>query len=514
MKKFKFLFLSLFCFCFFSNVHAQKLNLGTIERGSKKYVPKVLGEDEKYIYVTGWSTQYRTGDVQIEAYDKTNNNIRKYAFPIKHEKIKGQFVRLVSTVLIKDEVLAFYSYFDKKAKKSILFVKRIDKHTGKFKGEKKELLSIDDEYGYYYGNYYIQISEDKSKILASYNLRYVLYNDEMEVLHDSKTKGLGENDYSIIDNDGSIYYIRFKDMNLYVGSFDANKDFEKWEEKINVDLEKVEDLYLHNVRLNINKKNELTVTGLVSSKAEKKEDMALCGSLYINMDRESKEVKISKYNKFKSEFLDQFKTARDIKKNKAAKVKKTFNSAKVVDKEDGGVLCIFEYYRNEGDRYSNMQYIEYGDIVIVNFSKEGDMLWANRVPKKQVFSWARYTYLVTSTKGIRFYFSPLDWRTERYFSYSSGMFNNKLILIHNDTKKNVGKNMEDKLNKFKKTRGMVTVKYEFDLKTGERKKELYSDLSKHQTIFSPNGDYQKSENSNLILFGIKGNKHSFHTYGK
>ncbi|WMJ71942.1 hypothetical protein RCC89_01960 [Cytophagaceae bacterium ABcell3] len=527
-------------FACIGNVHAQNLKVGALNKASSYYDPIILGEDDDAIYVLA---SFALGSYKLEAYDKNNSNLRMYSVPVQHDKIGKNKVEVEKVSLLKDELLVFYSYFDKETKLYNLFAKPVNKKTGEFKDVRADIASIEVEKKRRKGDFTMALSDDRSKLFIyhvayskAYKMdmrKYMLLDNDLNILFE---KELDEGEFMprnyIVDNDGSIYYLKYSDMDLYVGSYDANRDYENWEEKIVFENSFGESHFLHNLQVNITKDNNMTVTGLVTvgepgrktkvktngirfalESATNKGDLK--GSVFISMDRESKELHTAKFNPFSEELFEQFRTNKDVKKGKKGDMGKSYAGERVINKDDGSVLMIVEQYSamNYTDRHGNVngRYVEFGDLVIMNFDNEGDMVWANRLPKRQYFFWQDMSgAFIASSRGLRFIFRPLEWKTTRHFSAATGLFDDKLVVLYNDMLKNVNeRTMHDKQKRFKKPRKAVTVKYEFDLETGERKKSLYPDYLVSQTYLCPLDHYQQGKNSNLILYGIKGKKYSY-----
>lgn len=496
------------------------LNKGVINIANNKYDPVIHGEDENYIYV---AADHAYADYKIEAYDKKTLK-RQYSTSLDHDRIDKKYAVDIERIsLLDDRFVVFYSYLDKKAKEFTLFAKSFDKTNGKQIGNRKDIYTIPVEKKSRKGDFTVLVSENSSRIfikhIAYYKklkkdiIHFTLLGQGLETLFQHKIDEEAEwpNSY-IVDNDGSIYYIKYRDSDLFVGSFDANRDYEKWEEKIN--FANIGEMSLHNLEFNINSKGDFTITGLVSTKSGEKNKQKISGSLFIKIDRESKEQKVAKVNEFSEEFFEQFRSKRDIKKERQGDVQYNFTFENVLDKEDGGVIMSMESYY-QIDYYNNGNHtgrsVEYGDILLMNFDNEGNMLWANRVPKRQSFWWSEIGGLfVASSRGLHFLLTPSQWKTTRHFSYSMGIKDGKLVLFHNDLSKNIlEKKISDKYKRFKKPRTATVVKYEFDLISGERNKSVYNSWPQKGVKMCPVDYYQKSDNSDLYLFGIKGRKYSF-----
>lgn len=498
---YRYLFLGLFCFSFLTNIYSQNFLPGVIEVYPKVgYRQGIVGDDADYIYTSARASEYT---FVIGAYDKRNKNSKVYSIPLKKIKVNGRTALLERITLLEDVFVIFYSYYAPKTRTTNIVAQIIDKKTGVEKNIKKDIISVVVGDEIYSGSVSISVSEDKSKVLiyqkaSNYLInkdikRFYLFNENMEMLVSKDLNTELDNRKYILDNEGSVYYLNRINNDLIIGSFDANREYEKWEEKIIFDYDKFENFSIHNEALNVNKQNELIVTGLVGVTGDN--IMSLVGAFFVNIGRESKEVKVAKISGFSKDFLNQFRT--DTMLAGDVKIIKKFSDQRSIDKSDGSVVCTFENFIRRTE--SGFKQVEYGDVIAVNFSNDGNILWANRIPKSQVFSYSKYL-------------QTTEWVTTNYFSYASAVLNDKLILIYNDNSENLVLGLNGDPKKITQLEKAVPVKYEFDLITGEMKKEVFSNMLSQKTVFCPSARYQKGENSDLILYGRRGTQYSFHVF--
>ncbi|MFN6944782.1 MAG: hypothetical protein ACK4ND_07520 [Cytophagaceae bacterium] len=501
-------------------INAQVIEVGTLHEGSKKYDPKIVGEDEELVYVL---SEVSSKQRSIEAYEKKNRLNKKYSLSIDHEKIENKYpVEIEKVVLLQDHFLIFYSYYDAKSHLYYLFIKTVVKEDGSLKENRKDLFNIEVESKYRKGDYTVLLSQDKSKIFIyhrtynrtyrKYFRQYTLMNEDLEVLF---SKELEENEFMpknyLIDNDGSIFYV-YNHSGLHIGSFDANRDYERWEEKTQFMDQHSSPVNIQTLIMTISSKNELVITGLVADVDEN-----VVGSGFILLDHESKEIKLSQVSYFSEEFYDQFRTSENIKNKSEGVFPNSLRRGQVLKKADGGYIMILERYKNKVYRgqHDNSVIGEdflYGSILVINYDNNGNMLWSNFIPKKQWYSWeCVVAYLVTkSSQGLGFISKPNSKLITRHFSYSAGIFNDKLIIAFYDDIKNIKQTkLPDKLKTVTVPSKAVVVKHEIDLKTGTVQKGIYEDFQKTNTYFCPQDNLQSAENKDMVIFGIKKKKYSY-----
>lgn len=525
------LLVSIFFISTLSSTYAQNITKSQVYNDHRSYDPTIVGEDDDYFYVF---SDYKR-DYMLECYDKhTLKN--KYKTIVKsEEKIgRGKDAGFSKFTFAEDKFIVFYQYHDKTSRKDQhykLYAKTFNASDGKPDG-KKELLDIEVEKKKRKGSFTILSSTDKSKIFlehAAYHKslrkvvrKFMLLNSDLEVLYESEALPSEDVDipyYYIVDNDGSIYYIRYypDENKLMLASLDANRDYEKWEEPLTLDI-KAEEIQLSSIELNINKNNELTFTGLYSVKkaiSNYVNRYSLTGAFYISMDHESKEIKHNKVHTFPDEFLDQFKTERQLKKQKDVIVNSDFNRLRVINREDGGVIVVGEMYDYIVTNTRNNMYsktITYTDIAVFNFDKDGELLWSQRIPKNQLFNYTSLNgILIFSSRGFRMFVPPNPYNTTKYFSYYSGIHDGKLVILYNDKFKNIEKrnNVNARQKPYKKPHGTVVHRYTIDLETGEYKSFADNKMLDANVYLRPKTYYQKDENSASYLFAQKGKDYKY-----
>ena len=312
------------------------------------------------------------------------------------------------------------------------------------------------------------------------------------------------------------------DDKFFIVSYDANQDYEKWEEEINMDkLEtKSHTSEISGISYTINAKDELVLCGYYSEKIsqgvkkngkEKKAKMEFVGNFYLAIDKKSKEVKTKKINRFDDKFKEQFKTKKDVKKEKDAKVPNAFNSIEILSKSDGGVIVIGElyYYSHYTTDQGVSHYELFGDLIVLNLDADGNLVWANRIPKKQVFWYRAQGALIVASTGVSGLVVP-NWRTVEYFSYQAAITDNELVILFNDNMKNtVSSNDLDKTKSLTKLKNAVITRYNVNLETGEREEKLFMGGKDFQVYYKPLVNYQKEQGADIYTFGIKGKKYKY-----
>ncbi len=182
------------------------------------------------------------------------------------------------------------------------------------------------------------------------------------------------------------------------------------------------NLFIQGTKLTYSKNGSITVAGLYKTKSNGN----LNGVFYGTLDANSTEIKNPKIVPFDSEIIrlvdkDRFGTD----KSKDPGLYTSFRIKHIMRRSNGSVDLISEYYRwdaytttnSRGGMQNHVRY-EYGDIVNTNIDKEGKAVFT-RIPKDQLY---------------------ID--SEKFQGYFPFLYNDKLVLLYNDDKDNVDRDLE------------------------------------------------------------------------
>ena len=285
----------------------------------------------------------------------------------------------------------------------------------------------------------------------SQNYVTTLLNDKLEVLFKREKLRYNEKTFSgylniKVDNDGSIYVLR---KNKYI-SFNALKDFERWEEEIKfepIDEQMALGGYTADLKIAFDKKNDLILTGF------------FVPNKFVNGKKFFSDIAshivIMKIDNFSKEII---KTHLVHLGDHAVRIQGKHRN-RLIFKRDGGYVLLKEeremygYYINTGEPF----YLDnraYSKVSIYNISKEGKLLWAKTILKHQVY--------LKKTNIL--------WA---YTGFFADIFKDKLVVLYNDRVENLDAKTEKDLKKLKHVKKMVCFKETFDMKTGANTKEIF-----------------------------------------
>ena len=136
----------------------------------------------------------------------------------------------------------------------------------------------------------------------------------------------------------------------------------------------------------------------------------------------------------------------------------------------------------QSSSYTNYHY---NDIIVVNIDASGQIVWANKIPKKQI------------TRNDGGYHS----------SYVLSVVKDKLYFVFNDNPKNLVIEKEGKLKNIKIGKEAMAVIVEIDMEGNQKKKALFS-ARNSEAVARPKVCRQASDNV-VIIFCERNKKHRF-----
>ena len=511
MKKLLFKLIIVLIVLNIGNAYGQKLTWGkTLTSNTKVYMPNIFGEDEDFIYVIS----YERGDIAIEKFDKkTWEKSYSKVIEAKSEEIYagGGFQDknakvLEQVTLLSDQFLVFSSNFNNETNTYSLYTSIYDAKTGEKTQDNKKLYEVKVEKLKRRGKWSFISSKNRKYMLINhfayhkkkrmYETHNLIIDENLEILTDKKeTESRDENTYTIynymVDNEGAFYYAkRYSAAETYVVSYDANKDYEKWEEKI--DLENLKTNHrLSNITFGVNEKNDIIITGFyefLNKKASKYQIYPgdLKGCFFMKIDGTSKELVVNNIGEFNEDFLKSFQTKKQKKKNEIPTVLNRYASTQISTKTDGGCIFIGEHQFSKEVQNGMMFYFR--DFVVTNLAANGDIIWSKRMMKNQVYP----VFMLKSINKAVVH--------AQYFSYVAGLGKEKLFVMYNDHEKNIGKPLHEPYDFIKFKEG-VPVMATIDLKDGNIEYNVIEELNGEKIHFMPLQFYQANQGSNMVLFG-------------
>jgi len=412
--------------------------------------------------------------------------------------------------LINQSIFVFSSLPNKKTKVNSLYCRAINKDNL----EAEKLIKIEEfpfEKKRSKGNFGVEVSADESTFLVLLNKPYqknaaekfgftVLDNNLEEMWKKEIELPYTEQFFTLKDyqlnNDGDVYLLgkeykenkkdRIKGKPNYKYHILAYLDKGRKVKDYEINLE---DKFITNITYKIAKNGDLICSGFYSEN----DDYSVKGAFFMTIDFETRRIKNNSLKEFDEKFITQGWTDKAIAKAKKKEVKKgkaiemyKYDLGDFILKEDGGAMLIAEQYYmtvttytttdSNGNRHTHYVYhYHYNDIIVINISPKGKIIWATKVEKYQHS---------TNDHGY-------------YSSYVLKMDKDKLHLIYNENAKSYFEKEKQKelSKKDKKSYLSVIVTVNQD---GEQEKEILINASENNTYPVPKLSGQIDEDDILI----------------
>lgn len=524
---------AVFIFLSVSISNGQKLkvkwgNYGEAEKRS--FNPSIFGEDSEYFYT--WDIKKRY--LILEQVEKSKMK------PIYHKKIKiptrKRFRRyLIEGLRLNDGIIEIYaSYYTRWERIFTLERIEFDAASGRYLGVEKILVKDVDKKSRK-GVFNVRISESGEFVFAHFSAYYkklkhvkeefYLFNGKgkqiikkARIYENSEAPRLGN---YLLDNEGSVYFIQGNQLVI----LDKNLDYEYWSQTI-----VYEDMplggFINSLSLDLTPDNDIVIFGSYlgtdyyeddqdkKSGLVKNGDTQVEGAFFMKIDGFSKEIEVAKLSTFEPSFFEQFKTEKDIKKNRDLEIDNFGGESRFYPKKDGGMVVITETFSQVGfDFYSFVagSFLYFEDLVVYNFQPDGTLIWAKRVPKKQVMM--VIIPLIPPFSAITYNRFASWWTVDNEhfnYSYVAGLSDDRLYIIYNDHRKNKARVHDyEKLKSMGRIKKSVPTVVSIDLETGAKTKRSDYGFASGDAKLQYTLSSQKAQGDTLIIFASKKRKYKY-----
>lgn len=499
-----------------SKTEKAKITWGEEFKVSKKNVlSDILGSDESGFYALRTEIRWKGGLI-FEHYNREMNLTQSVEFKLD----KGHF--LVEVLFLNDEFKILSSKIDKDEKVNVLYVQTLDKKSFGTKGSMKQIASIDysDFNKRNSGSFSYIISRNKSKILIYYALPYekktsdnvgmAVFDTDFNMLWEKiadlpyEEELFDVTDFDITDK-GEVYMLSklYKDKAKNTRKGKPNYDFlvlnyTRSSTKAREFNVQIEGKYLTDMSITVNENNDIICAGFYSENGT----YSVEGSYFLKINGKTKSIETRNFEKFGIDFITQNLTEKQEKKAKKRESKGKSNELyrydldKIILKEDGGAILVGEQYfvrehtttvsnGNGGVSTRTTYHYYYNDIIVINFDAKGEMIWTEKIAKRQ------------HTVNDNGYYS----------SYVLSVVDDRLFFIFNDHPKNLLELKGNKLSNFRGGKNSMVVLVEVDSDGRQVKEALYS--TKDEATFTRPKVCKQINNNELILFAIRRKSNKF-----
>ncbi|CAN5266891.1 hypothetical protein BH09BAC5_BH09BAC5_15250 [soil metagenome] len=518
---------SLLCFSFlFAGLSAQKADVkwgSTLE--SETNVQRILAEKSGKFF----ALSARKNDLYLERYNSKTFK-QEFSNKIILPELAGKEQSIEDIFYLQSHFILFASLYDKKLNTFSIHAYSFNSD-GVMSNDSPELFSIEAESRLQAGKVEFHISMDSTRILLAHygyfkkektqRITLVVLDENLKKVTEAKeeypTKAEGElhviSNYTI-NNKGDIFFLHTQ-ITPAKGKMPAMSAFKivsftpdgKHKKDFPIDLEgKRIDRLLFSFDVNEN----LLVSGFYETKNDKGRysNTGVSGTFFMSIDQESGSEKSKIFQEFDKALLDNYYTPKQLTKPQL--LPNNFVPREIIQKEDGGVICVFEQYTYVYSQTKGGGSIEetyYGDLLVININAEGKIKWIKIIAKHQMFVQFRPMLGIGSGPVTVGFQIKLKNDQSIYYSYLLAIKGDQIIFVFNDAPANkeirLGRDSET-LTKIKGAIPMMVTLTE----GGDVSKKALLEAAGFDVIIRPRIAFQSSE-TRILIYGSKGDTDKF-----
>lgn len=494
---------------------------------SKTEILRIIGEDEdKNVYALG----YKSKTYYLEKY-KGDALAPSFSKELIFPEISGTKQRLLNIYLMEDVIIALSEVYLKKADKYEVNAYTISL-SGIMDKEPKRILSIDAKTRSKSGVTESKISEDRKLIMVSNvsfdskdqnDINIQIFDSQFKLVNSQEEKVTikrpGEKAYVtianfVLNNTGSMYYT--KEVMFYKGAFSFSSSILNDRDYFVVRLSEnggkkeipveLKNLKVAQMGLKIDENNNVKLGGFYYKKQSRGlfKGIYLRGSFFVLIDGKTQEKIAESSAEFDDDMMLEYRSEKQL--DKGVYLDNRFYVKELVNKDDGGTLIIAEYFTVVyGQSNGLLQPVTYtyGDMVVVDVDKKGNIQWSKTIFKNQIYQQTRLN-LGMATGGLAVMFSiPVSNDETVYFSYLVDIVDGNIIFIFNDHGANTDLSVKRrKIKPMTNPKKGIPMMVSID-KYGKVKKELLANSLKGDVIMRPRVSYKNTETDEIVIYGSK-----------
>lgn len=345
----------------------------------------------------------------------------------------------------------------------------------------------------------------------------VNFNDRKDLFFDFADFGVNENGDAFI-----VYTESYRDKkakttknNITLQTYYRNNNYDLTETKIPLDGKRVVNCDL------IYTENKVQLIGFYSNlKKSGRSEYNIEGIFDIAVNTDNNSINKKVFNDFTIDTKSKLIGERRAKKGK--NLKPFYRNTNLIERENGGVIVLSEYFFRTVGRSTGMSIGGLGiaatpiiydtnEIIVTSLNADGTLAWSNVIPKEQKASVSVLSVGIALSGGngsvsvsasIMFPVATMGDGPE-YLSSMPFYKDNKLTVIVNDDPKNIGITTMDDVKKVRNINKMIPVAFEFDDTTGQMTRVDPEDFEKKQIVVRPGVVYPLNENESIIYGSSK-----------
>lgn len=408
-----------------------------------------------------------------------------------------------------NNVFIIYSFYDRETKNTSLVAQKINQETlvvgasstlATFESDSKSDQAVTSFWRSSDSTKVMVFAEGPERKKENKKIFFTIFDNDLKKLWGKEAELPMLDKYCFIydfdlSNEGKVY-VAVKHYDKEISKESVRRNSRKvpsykykmfiYDQKIPSPREIVFDLndnFVHGTKISFNKNNTVTVAGLY----KKKSSGNITGAFYANIDPVTNEIKSPKMVEFPIEMLtlvdkDNFGT--DSKSDPG--LYDEFRIRSILTRANGSVDLVSEYYDLDivtttqggtgmsiGTTRTEYHYY-YGDVINTNIDKNGKATFT-RLPKNQKFI-----------------------NSDIFMGISSFIYKDNLVILYNDDKDNVDRDLEKKPDDIMKFKNSVFVAATIDMK-GTLKREAIFSNDDDDYITLPKKTIKATDNTYIIV---------------
>lgn len=491
---------------------------------SETNVYNFIAESNQHFFVLAG----RKDDLYLESY-KSNSFTQEFSKKLEVPKLNGKDQEIEALFFIKNKFLLFTSQYDGKANRFTSNAYQLNEK-GEMNPTPTEILSVEANSRAEGGQIGFYLTGDSSHILSYH---YALFRKEnvqrltMKVFDESLSavttatedfpRRDGNESYYLsnvcANNDGEIYFMQAK-YTPAVKKVPASTAYTivsygkdgKRKKDFPIDLE---GKRIDRLLFSFDVKQNLLVTGFYETKSGKGlfGYMGISGTFFMSIDKETGAEKAKSFHDFDNELLESYFTPKQMAKS--PKLPNQFLPRQIIQKDDGGLLCIHEQYSYSYTQSNGgaTEVTYYGDLLVTNINPDGTIKWVKLVPKRQMFVQRKAAIGIGGPSASAAFMFNVKSNQTIYYSYLVAVKGDKVVLVFNDDPANQSIRPAHESEVLRKVKGSVPMMVTLT-EGGELSKKPLFEAGDFDVIIRPRIALQSSD-TRILIYGSKGDTDKF-----